>query len=126
MEWRHTGSPAKKKFKTALSTKKPMATVFFERKGVLLIDIMPRGNQRRSVLWNFEKIASCNSEQTAWHVVEGSHSFARHVTTMPPLTLPKKRSLSWCHLDEIFSPTPRTAQTLRLATFIFSVNWRNF
>jgi histone-lysine N-methyltransferase SETMAR len=42
MEWRHTHSPTKKKFKTS-STKKIMPTVFWDRKGVLLVDFMPHG-----------------------------------------------------------------------------------
>jgi histone-lysine N-methyltransferase SETMAR len=43
MEWPHTQSPTKKKFKTSTSTKKIMATVFWDRKGVLLVDFMPHG-----------------------------------------------------------------------------------
>jgi hypothetical protein len=42
LEWRHTHSPTKKKFKTS-STKKTMATVFWWWKGVFLVDFMLQG-----------------------------------------------------------------------------------
>uniref|UniRef100_A0A1B6CI32 Mariner Mos1 transposase n=1 Tax=Clastoptera arizonana TaxID=38151 RepID=A0A1B6CI32_9HEMI len=45
MEWHHAHSPKKpKKFKTVLSTKKLMVTIFWDRLGVLLIDFMARGD----------------------------------------------------------------------------------
>lgn len=45
MEWHHAQSPNKpKKFKTVLSTRKLMATIFWDWRGVLLIDFMPRGD----------------------------------------------------------------------------------
>lgn len=43
MEWRHSFSPQKKKFKVTQSARKIMATVFWDRKGVLLIEFMPTG-----------------------------------------------------------------------------------
>jgi len=42
-QWRHTTSPKPKKFKTTLSAGKVMATVFWDRKGVLLVDFLPKG-----------------------------------------------------------------------------------
>lgn len=43
MEWRHTGSPKKQKFKTTMSAQKIMCTVFWDRKGVLLTEFLPKG-----------------------------------------------------------------------------------
>ena len=43
MHWRHSLSPKAKKFKQASSVRKIMATVFWERKGILLIDLLERG-----------------------------------------------------------------------------------
>ena len=43
MHWRHSGSPVRTKFKQALSARKLMCTVFWDRKGILLIDFLPRG-----------------------------------------------------------------------------------
>jgi len=43
MEWRHSQSPKKpRKFKQTASARKLMATVFWDRQGVLLVDFMPR------------------------------------------------------------------------------------
>ena len=43
MQWRHSSSPKAKKFKQASSVRKIMATVFWDRKGILLIDFLERG-----------------------------------------------------------------------------------
>jgi [histone H3]-lysine36 N-dimethyltransferase SETMAR len=43
MQWRHSWSPKAKKFKQAPSVKKIMATVFWDKKGVLFIDFLERG-----------------------------------------------------------------------------------
>ncbi|GFT19357.1 uncharacterized protein TNCV_2532951 [Trichonephila clavipes] len=43
MHWRHSGSPVRTKFKQTLSIRKVMCTVFWDRKGILLIDFLPRG-----------------------------------------------------------------------------------
>ncbi|KAJ4442047.1 hypothetical protein ANN_11913 [Periplaneta americana] len=43
-QWHHPSSPKKpRKFKQTLSTQKVMATVFWDRKGFLLLDFMPKG-----------------------------------------------------------------------------------
>ena len=44
MEWRHTSSPTKTKFKQTTSTWKVMGTMFWDRKGVLLVDFLPQGS----------------------------------------------------------------------------------
>ena len=43
MEWRHTSSPARKKFKVAPSAGKVMATVFFGCEGVVCTEVMKKG-----------------------------------------------------------------------------------
>jgi len=43
LQWRHTHSPRTKKFKTSTSVKKNMVSVFWDRKGILLVDSMPPG-----------------------------------------------------------------------------------
>jgi hypothetical protein len=44
LEWHHPRSPSKpRKCKQTLSTRKVMATVFWDRKGVLLVEFMPQG-----------------------------------------------------------------------------------
>jgi len=44
LQWRHTHSPRTKKFKTSISVKKIKASVFWDRKGILLVDLhLPSG-----------------------------------------------------------------------------------
>ena len=42
-QWKHSDSPAPKKFKQTASTKKIMCTVFWDRHGVLLVEFLPNG-----------------------------------------------------------------------------------
>jgi histone-lysine N-methyltransferase SETMAR len=41
MQWKHTDSPAPKKFRTQPSAQKLMATIFWDCEGILLIDYLP-------------------------------------------------------------------------------------
>ena len=43
INWRHSGSPWKTKFKQTLSARKVMCTMFWDRRGVLLVDFSTRG-----------------------------------------------------------------------------------
>ncbi|GFR90295.1 histone-lysine N-methyltransferase SETMAR [Elysia marginata] len=43
MAWKHPSSPVTKKFKVQRSAAKVMATVFWDAKGVILLDIFPQG-----------------------------------------------------------------------------------
>ena len=43
MEWKHATSRKTKKFKATRSTKKVMATIFWDSKGVVHIDYLPHG-----------------------------------------------------------------------------------
>ena len=43
MQWKHPGSPTPKKFRTQPSASKVMATVFWDSKGIILIDYKPAG-----------------------------------------------------------------------------------
>lgn len=42
MEWRHSSSPKRVKFKQTISARKIMCTVFWDRKGVLLVEFLSR------------------------------------------------------------------------------------
>lgn len=44
MEWKHARSPTKKKFKVTPSAGKVMASIFWDSRGVLLIDYLERGH----------------------------------------------------------------------------------
>ena len=43
MQWKRPGSPLSKKFRTQPSASKVMATVFWDSKGIILIDYKPAG-----------------------------------------------------------------------------------
>ncbi|GFN91186.1 histone-lysine N-methyltransferase SETMAR [Plakobranchus ocellatus] len=43
MTWKHPSSPVTKKFKVQRSAAKVLATVFWDAKGVILLDILPQG-----------------------------------------------------------------------------------
>jgi histone-lysine N-methyltransferase SETMAR len=49
MEWKHPGSPVKKKFKSQPSARKVMLTVFWDSQGVLLEHDLERGTTVNSV-----------------------------------------------------------------------------
>jgi len=44
MEWRHTSSLTKTKFKQTASTQNVICTMFLDRKGVLLVEFLPQGS----------------------------------------------------------------------------------
>ena len=44
MEWKHTGSPTRKKFKVTPSAGKVMATVFWDTTGAILIEYLECGH----------------------------------------------------------------------------------
>ncbi|GFO24982.1 histone-lysine N-methyltransferase SETMAR [Plakobranchus ocellatus] len=44
MTWKHPSSPVTKKFKVQRSAAKVMATVFWDAKGMILLDILPQAN----------------------------------------------------------------------------------
>ena len=64
MEWRHTSSPTKTKFKQTTSTRKIMCTAFWDRKGVLLVDFLPQGSTINPGVYcdTLKKIASCDPQ----------------------------------------------------------------
>ena len=49
MQCRHTSSPTKMKFKQTASTRKVMCTMFWDKKGVLLVDFLPQVSQSTQV-----------------------------------------------------------------------------
>lgn len=51
MEWRHSTSPTKVKFKQTIAARKIMCTVFWDRKGMLLVDFLSRGDTINSATY---------------------------------------------------------------------------
>ncbi|GFN88811.1 transposase [Plakobranchus ocellatus] len=53
MTWKHPSSPVTKKFKVQRSAAKVMATVFWDAKGVILLDILPQGNAKAIAYYSY-------------------------------------------------------------------------
>src|SRR5260221_2037327 len=51
MQWHHLGSPSPKKFKVTPSAGKVMITVFWDARGVLLIEFLPNGETINSACY---------------------------------------------------------------------------
>jgi hypothetical protein len=69
MEWHHANLPKKKKFKSAPSAGKVMATVFFDSEGLLLVDIMPQGTTINSDAYvvTLKKLQAFEQKVTSVH-----------------------------------------------------------
>ncbi|KAG8173908.1 hypothetical protein JTE90_020212 [Oedothorax gibbosus] len=77
MEWRHSDSPKQVKFKQTISARKIMCTVFLDRKGVLLVDFLPRNETINAAAYceTLNNLRRFNPEQKTWQVEQG-HRFA--------------------------------------------------
>ena len=51
LDWKHTGSPKRKKFKQTFSTRNILCTVFWDRQGVLLVEFLPQGTTINSAVY---------------------------------------------------------------------------
>ena len=63
MEWRHTSSPRKTKFKQTTSTREVMWTMFWDRKVILLVDFLPQGSTINAGV-------CCNTLQKLHHMIQ--------------------------------------------------------
>jgi hypothetical protein len=67
-QWMHIHSPNKpKKFKQMLSARKLMATLFWDRKGVLVVDFMQQGMTTKSVVYCKTLRKLCRAIQNKKH-----------------------------------------------------------
>ena len=110
MEWRHTSSPMKTKFKQTTSTRKIMCTMFWDRKGVLLVDFLPQGSTINAGVYcdTVKKLCRAVQNKRCSMLSRGVvmiHNVAR------PHTLPPQRKISSRHLAGNNSIIPPTAQT---------------
>jgi hypothetical protein len=63
-QWMHTHSPNKlKKFKLTLSARKLMATVFWDRKGVLVVELMQQGTTTMTEVYCETRKELCRTMQ---------------------------------------------------------------
>ncbi|GBN18853.1 Histone-lysine N-methyltransferase SETMAR [Araneus ventricosus] len=113
MEWRHTYSPVRVKAKQTLSQCKIMASVFWDRHDVLLVDFMQRGTTINAVAYGqtMRKLRRAIQNKRHGMLTEGIlllHDNAR------PHTAAQIRALFDSWLGNFAAPT------LRQAIFIFS------
>lgn len=86
MQWRHTHSPSAKKFRTTLSDRKVMASVFWNRKGVILVDFMTRGT-------TINALAYC---ETLKKLRRGIQNKRRGNADKRSVSSPRQRSPPYC------------------------------
>ncbi|GBO05126.1 hypothetical protein AVEN_130696-1 [Araneus ventricosus] len=109
MEWRHTHSHVRDKAKQTLSQRKIMASVFWDRNGVLLVDFMQRGTTINAVVYGqtLRKLRSAIQNKRRGMLTEGIlllHDNARPHTAAQTRAL--LDSLGWKILDPPLQPRP--------------------
>jgi histone-lysine N-methyltransferase SETMAR len=89
MEWHHPQSPRKKKFKTNPSAGNFMITVFWHTDGVILVDVMARGEtinrSRRDVLIQHDNALPHTSLRTQESIAKFGWSVLPHPPNSPDL-----------------------------------------
>ena len=108
-EWRHSSSPKPRKFKRTQSADKVMATVFWDRKGVLLVDFMANGTTINAdrCCETLKKLRRAIQNRRRGMPTKGLcllHDNARPTSPVKPL-------LSWISLDGTSSPTHPIVRT---------------
>ncbi|GBL82035.1 Mariner Mos1 transposase [Araneus ventricosus] len=102
IEWRHTHSPVRVKAKPTLPQRKIMASLFWDRHGVLLIDFMQRGTTINAVTYSqtLRKLRRATQNKRRGMLTEGIlllHDNARPHTTAQTRAL--LDSFGWEVLD---------------------------
>ncbi|KAJ4444846.1 cGMP-dependent protein kinase, isozyme 1 [Periplaneta americana] len=123
MEWRHTASPRKKKFKQTVSTRKIMCTIFLDRKGVLLIEFLPRDEtiNRETYCQTLKKLFRAIQNKRRGMLTDGVvllHDNAWPHTARDTQNLISK--FGWEQIDQPPSPPP-TARIWLRPSFLFCV-----
>jgi hypothetical protein len=117
MEWHHTTSPRKKKFKAVHSAGKIMAKVFWDCEGVMLIDVLPSGQTINSDVYvetlkkRFRRVRSHKDVTKVLH----------HDNARPHVCVPERPSQSFSGLSCLIH---LTARIWLLPITIFSDLWK--
>ena len=114
MQWRHGGLSCKTKFKQTLSARKMMCTVFWDRRGILLVDFRTRGAERycETVQKLRRAIQNKGRGMLAAGVVLLQDNARQHTARWPTHL---EQEFSW----EVFNHPPYT-RTSHPVIFIFS------
>ena len=83
MQWRHSSSPKAKKFKQESSVRKIMATVFWDRMGILLVYFLEPGLTINADAYceTVRKLRRANQQQKTWNAVQWDCAFAWQCAT---------------------------------------------
>jgi len=122
-EWRHSSSPKLRNFKTTQSAGKVMATVFWDQKGVLLVDFMAHGTAINADRYceTLKKLRRAIQNRRRGMLTKGVcllHDNARPMSPVKPL-------LSWVSLDGTSSPTHPIVWTWHPVTTTCFLSWKN-
>ena len=115
MDWRHTSSPTNTKFKQTTSTWKVKCTIFWDTKGVLLVDFVPQRStinfRCRDTIKKLRCLIQNKRHGTVSRAVVMIHDNTCPHTAMQNLIT----TFGWEQFDH-----PLTAQTYRQVIFICS------
>ncbi|GFV74526.1 mariner Mos1 transposase [Trichonephila clavipes] len=110
MEWRHTFSPVKVKAKQTLSKRKIMATVFWDRRGVFLVDFMPQGTTINSGAYCVTLLKLRRALQNKWCNMLSKGVLLHHDNARPHTSRTTRKlieSFGWKVLNHApYSPQP--------------------
>ena len=124
MAWKHPGSPSFKKLKTSTSSRKQMATVFWDMHGVFLLRFTPPPHETvnsaayQVTLKKLKRAVQRKRPQMSNKRVLLLHDNARPHTAHATMNLLEQ----WA--GKFFSTRP-TARIWHLRTFISSSTWKN-
>ena len=59
MQWRHPGSPAPKKFKRVSSSGKVVASVFWDKQDIIMVDYLEEGHMMNGAYYAEEDPRNC-------------------------------------------------------------------
>ncbi|GFV38422.1 uncharacterized protein TNCV_4393031 [Trichonephila clavipes] len=106
--WWHSGSPVRTKFKQMLSVLKVMCTVFRDRKGILLIDFLPRG----------ERVNADPYSETLWKLRRAIQNKRRGMLTYCSSDLPPSDFHVFLYLKKFLSSGKRFGNDEELKTSV--------
>ena len=124
VERRHSGSlRPKKKFRVKKSAGKVLASIFWDKDGILLIDYLPKGQTINAEYYSslLVQLKDILMEKRLWKVIKG----ALFCTTMPRLTghlKPRRNWPTWASSVLITHPILRIWHR---RTTTFSLDWKN-
>jgi hypothetical protein len=113
MQWCHRHSPTAKKFETSPSNQKIMATIFWDRKGPPLVNLLPPGDTINAAAYceTLEKL--CRATQNKWRRMLTSGVCLLHDNTCPHTARATQESLQSFKWEVLAHPPPHMVTMLK-------------